>query len=117
MSVLVNSIGGTIPDFTGITPTYFRATRTITGLTAGHKYVVAISNLNVTGNERSVNGYDCPYDGFTDVEVAIRFGDGVGHNSNQRAEGGIIIGKATGTSATVGYTAYDKQAVMVVDLG
>ena len=119
MSVLVNSAIGTSIDFTDLTPTYYRGSKTISGLTIGHKYLVVVSYLNVSGTAEDVHNWNFPYEGFTDVEMSIRYGDGLDHNANQRAEGAILVGKATGTSATIGanYTAHDKQAIMVFDLG
>lgn len=116
MSALVYTAGSGI-DFGEVTRTFFRGTNTLTGLTAGHKYLVILSTLNTTGNHRNINGESVDYTGFTDVEMAVRFGDGKYANAGQRCEGAFFVGKATGTTATVGSIQTHLQATVVFDLG
>lgn len=116
MSVLVKNVGASV-EIAEAPRSFFRGTNEITGLTAGHKYLVILSTLNATGSARDVNGSSLGYSGFTDVEKAVRFGDGSGANAGQRCEGGFFVGRATGTTATVGTSWTWTQAMAVFDLG
>lgn len=88
-------------DFSKLTPHYLRATDIINGATVGHRYLIALSWLNTSGSSTSYNGQGLATYGLTDVEIAKQYGDGVGHNSQQRARGAFVVGTATSTTITI----------------
>lgn len=94
--------GGTSKlDFSKLTPHYLRATDAISGAIVGHRYLIALSWLNTSGSSKSYNGVSINIYGLTDIEVAKQYGDGVGHNSQQRARGAFVVGTATSTTITI----------------
>lgn len=106
--------GGEV-DFSELTPRYIRGTETFSGLTVGHKYVFAISWLNTSGSAKSYEGQGFGTTGLT-VEFAMCYGDGVGHNSSQRARGALIVGTATATSVSLTTGMAARACAICVDL-